>query len=414
MMTAGTFPKVHPVAELFPLIHGAEFDALVQSIRNEGLEHPVMLAPDGTLLDGRNRLRACHEAGVKPRYKTYKGSDPAAFIIRVNIHRRHLTTGQRSFLALETLAFYEQEAAKRQAQAKGRSRGTKQASVMADLPEQSAGNARDQAAATVGVSGRAVQQAKRLAKDAPDLADEVRSGQLTLDAADRQLTRRLSNQQERDTRLITLDSTVADAEGGTWKMLHGDFRDRLADLGDESVDAIVTDPPYAAEFLPLWSDVAKHAARLLKPQGLLMGLTGQIFLPEVLERLGEHLQYGWVYAQTMCGPNSRIMGRHVYQSWKPWVVHSKGAWPSGSIDWHSDSVVSSAPAKEFRWQQDADTAAYLVERLTTPGALIVDPLAGHGTYGCAAVAGGRHFIGVEADAGRFAKAVEALEDQDEG
>ena len=64
-----------------------------------------------------------------------------------------------------------------------------------------------------------------------------------------------------------------------------------------------------------------------------------------------------------------------------------------------------------RWQQDAVTAAYLLDWLTTPGALIIDPLAGHGTYGCAAIVGARHLIGVEADAERFAKAVEALRGQ---
>ena len=53
---------------------------------------------------------------------------------------------------------------------------------VADLPQS---KSRDQAAAAVGASGRAVTQAKAVARDAPDLADKVREGNLMLDVAAR-------------------------------------------------------------------------------------------------------------------------------------------------------------------------------------------------------------------------------------
>ena len=342
-------------------------------------------------------------AKVEPRSAVYRGKDVIDYIVRVNVQRRHLTVGQRALLALEALPFYEAEAAKRQ------KAGVK-ADLRADLPQGQAARARDQAAKTVGVSGRAVQQAKRVQANAPDLADNVRSGDMTLDSADRYLNRRVAQENESKARRITMDGTVGDAEGEMWKMLHGEFQDRLAGLEDGSVDAIITDPPYSADFLPLWSDMAKVAQRLLKPKGLLIALTGQLYFDSVLSRLSEHLQYGWCYVQPMPGPgqNSRNLGRHVFQTWKPWVVYSNGPWPSGDIDWHEDTTPPSVASKAFRWQQDGGPAGYLLDRLTAPGSLILDPLAGHGTYGCVAVGKGRHFIGVEADAGRFGKAVTAL------
>jgi DNA modification methylase len=51
---------------------------------------------------------------------------------------------------------------------------------------------------------------------------------------------------------------------------------------------------------------------------------------------------------------------------------------------------------------------YLLEHLTRPGDVVLDPFVGIGTYGLAALALGREFIGIEADAGRFALAVDRL------
>lgn len=39
------------------------------------------------------------------------------------------------------------------------------------------------------------------------------------------------------------------------------------DLEPESVDLILTDPPYPREFLPLWSDLGDLAERVLKRGG---------------------------------------------------------------------------------------------------------------------------------------------------
>ena len=56
--------RTHPAARVFPLLTGEEFDALVADIERNGLLSPGVLLPDGTLLDGRNRQRACKKAGV--------------------------------------------------------------------------------------------------------------------------------------------------------------------------------------------------------------------------------------------------------------------------------------------------------------------------------------------------------------
>ena len=50
--------KIHPLADLLPYLDGDLFDRLVDSIKRNGVREPIVLAPDGTLYDGRNRAKA--------------------------------------------------------------------------------------------------------------------------------------------------------------------------------------------------------------------------------------------------------------------------------------------------------------------------------------------------------------------
>jgi N6-adenosine-specific RNA methylase IME4 len=87
-----------PLAEIFPLMEGQEFDDLVADIKAHGLHEPIVIFR-GQILDGRNRYRACVAADIDCQTTPYIGNDPLAFVISLNLKRRHLNDDQRRMVA---------------------------------------------------------------------------------------------------------------------------------------------------------------------------------------------------------------------------------------------------------------------------------------------------------------------------
>src|ERR1700730_10409606 len=106
----------HPLADMFPLLEGKDFDDLVEDIKKNGLREKIDLY-QGKIADGRNRYRALLRLGVDPSGEPDKyfrkaiythtiGGEIApheqtnddrvtAYVISRNIHRRHLTAVSR-------------------------------------------------------------------------------------------------------------------------------------------------------------------------------------------------------------------------------------------------------------------------------------------------------------------------------
>lgn len=183
----------------------------------------------------------------------------------------------------------------------------------------------------------------------------------------------------------------------------GDFRSALADIPDGSLDLILTDPPYPAEFLPLWSDLARFAAAKLAPHGVLAAMSGQTHLPEVYARLGEHLTYRWTMAYLMSGAANVVHARRVSTMWKPVLVYG-----SSTRRLH-DVATSKAADKDYHgWGQSESGMYDLLRLLADPGATVCDPFVGGGTTAVVAAAHGCHFIGAEIDPDTHARATKRL------
>ena len=73
-------------------------------IADHGLRESIVTL-EGQILDGRWRYLACKMVGVEPRFESYDGDEPIAYVISRNFHRRHLTQPQRAMVAARLADF---------------------------------------------------------------------------------------------------------------------------------------------------------------------------------------------------------------------------------------------------------------------------------------------------------------------
>lgn len=105
---------VHPFAELFPMLSDADGSALRADIGARGQRERIIIL-DGQILDGRNRQQQLEALGLVDgnlppdgddlwlsRYRRFlpgQDGDPLAFVLSLNLHRRHLNDTQRGLIA---------------------------------------------------------------------------------------------------------------------------------------------------------------------------------------------------------------------------------------------------------------------------------------------------------------------------
>lgn len=112
--------EVHPVCDALPKMADAEYEALVDSVRQSGLQDPIVFW-DGKLIDGRHRLRACLEAKSKLKaVSLYDCSEAQAmeWVLGRHLGRRNLDDTQRALLMADTLIARVKASRLRKAKAK--------------------------------------------------------------------------------------------------------------------------------------------------------------------------------------------------------------------------------------------------------------------------------------------------------
>lgn len=185
---------IRPEAEMFPLIEGEAFTSLVNDIRERGLEDDIELY-EGAVIDGRNRLRACTEAGVEPRYRdvTADVTDPLGYVVSKNLVRRHLTASEMATVIVKAKDLFVERARARQQE--GRRRGGRRAAQADDASPTSGGEESEsagfqgewaeEAAASFGRPSlvRTIQRADELARRDPEAFERAHAGQATVSAA---------------------------------------------------------------------------------------------------------------------------------------------------------------------------------------------------------------------------------------
>lgn len=362
--------EYHEIANIFPMMAGAEYEQLLADIMENGQLDPVVLY-EGKILDGRNRWKACMELGLVINYEQYPGDNPLSYVISKNLHRRHLNETQRGVIGARIANM----------QLGDNQYKTGSANLQTHVSQ-------SEAARQLNVSPRMIATVKEVERKAPELITHMESGKMTAHEAIKKIKETERNA-ERAELAQSAQNLPADDR---WSVEQGDINDYQT---NKQFDFIITDPPYPKEYLELYEVLARRANDWLKPGGLLIAMCGQSYLNQIYEMMSKHLDYYWTAAYLTPGESASLWQKNVIPKWKPLLIFAKGKY-SGKM--FGDVYSSGANEKSLhKWGQSESGMYSIVSGVCLPGQSIFDPFCGAGTTGVAALRHGCLFHGIDID-----------------
>jgi hypothetical protein len=234
--------QFHPFANAFPLMSDVEYAELVADIKAHGQREPITKYRH-EILDGRNRDKACHELGIKPIYNDFEGTDQEAiaFVISMNIMRRHLSQSQLAMVAADLSGLQPgQHGDRGQALPIGR------------------------AAAKLNVGERSVACARKVKENSPELAAKVRAGEVSVSAAVAQFEGTPTGMGPADPDAPDQDESVADVVGDPG-VADPDVADPSAEAKTSASFALERSEDRLAKIVP---SIDSMAARLMDVENI--------------------------------------------------------------------------------------------------------------------------------------------------
>lgn len=176
----------------------------------------------------------------------------------------------------------------------------------------------------------------------------------------------------------------------------GDFRELSKTIPDDSIDLILTDPPYAD--MDCYRDLARLAMRVLRPDSACLAFCGIGYLPETLDALREGgLSYRWrlivrpVYAKEFHGKLC-VMTQELL-----WFEKGRSRLYESLFDFQFATRKGNHSVNGKNWGKNLDVITRYILAFTRSDGLVYDPFLGSGTTAVATLQSGRRFIGHEID-----------------
>ena len=162
-------------SELVPEMTTQEYDELVNSIRKQGVRQPIHILSDKTVLDGRHRVRACKEIGIKEIQALsheLKEDEAIKFVTDTAVERRNLTKEQKVDIIFRSellIKGIEDEAKKRIKSGKS--------TLASSEAEVAKGRTSTKIAEMAGTSRATVNRMKKVKTEDPELYNKVVTGE---------------------------------------------------------------------------------------------------------------------------------------------------------------------------------------------------------------------------------------------
>jgi len=360
---------------LIPDLTTEELNQLEQNCIKEGIHDAIVIWND-IIIDGHNRYQIAknNELDYKTRVAIFENrNEVKKWIILNQFGRRNLSLYDRSVLALKLEGYYKEKAKENLKLAAEKTNTPLPKSAKAINPI----DTRKELSKIANVSHDTIDKVRKIeAKATTEVISKLSKGEVSINQVYQEIKQEEKKEKKQEERRKL-------AEEGAEKKIEidfrlGDFEEVFADIPDGSIDCIITDPPYPYEFIECWTKLSNFAKRVLKHNGFCIAYSGQMYLPEVMERMSEHLDYYWTFAVYHEGQTQIVNGINLMCRWKPVLIFQNG---KKKID-HTfqDYFISEQREKTGHdWQQSKSGVAYLIEMFTKPNDLILEPFAGSGT-----------------------------------
>ena len=403
-----------PYEDLLPGLSTAENEALAADLKANGQLEKVLIDHEDAILDGHHRYRIL---GRKTQTKVLAGSksmpeaERRAYALRVNLNRRQLSPSQQAEIDRRVLVPLANElrwgSDWKAARKNGKPKPERSEAAVGKLlgrPQQTIARWTDATPTHAGKCSKPPSYqvtAKIKPAERAAVLERVEAGETQAKVAaeykvSRQLIGRIAkSEQKRRDQHEQREALAAGTE--PCNVMHGTVKTAGKDVPDSSVDFILTDPPYDEEATKLYVDLAKFAARVLKPGGWCLAYSGQVHLPIVLSGMQKHLTYAWTFAVIHTGGDLRFRKYKLHNKWKPVVGFYREPLDAWWPDWLADTVSGGKEKDDHKWQQALSEAEHFVSGLCPAGGMVCDPFCGSGTVLLAAKNYGMRWLGIDSD-----------------
>jgi len=195
-------------------------------------------------------------------------------------------------------------------------------------------------------------------------------------------------------------------------------------IKNETIDCIVTDPPYGInkgkivndENLDTWINSLTDSYRILKKNSFYLLFTSIAKIPEVCNYMQEAgFKYRW---QTLLYiKNGMVRGSVGFSVYYPCLIFMKG---DAKIKKPLRDIMEvSTSSKEMKkrihpYQKDKRFIAKLLNSFSKPNDVVLDPFIGSGTTAISCIETKRRFIGFEIDKNYYNGLIQRIEDVKNG
>jgi len=416
--------------QVLPELDAEEYRALKEDIRKNGIIVPITVDGDGQIIDGHHRYKAAQELGIDdPPMQVRDDLDSDAkrsLAWRLNMQRRHVDGSTKKDLIRDRIE---------------------------ELIERGIDKTDDEVAEEMGCTRRWVSEVREtVVADRIEQVDTSQNGTAsdlgtTVDYASSDQKEDLTKDvivenPEKSNAAISRSLGVSDTTVGTYRddldtlyrpqLRNADVREVLPSMPSESVDLIVTDPPYGIGFdgnrwetdkydeldgddsPELMASVADELARVLKPDRHAYVFCRWDTLPAVLESYGEYFE-----VDTTIVWDKGVHGMGDLEDWAPQhefiVKCSKGRRELLSEKRQTnliqqDDVRRTSDPNHHPTQKPTALLETLIDASSAEGEVVFDPFGGVHSTAVAAAGMDRRAVSVELDTEFHAKGRDRIQE----